>query len=88
MKSFSAAEVAKNVPKVRSLLLLKKLLLEVQANIDNRKDFRRLLRELAQDKDAITKLLAELQGFDDFKIPTGSKVEGEATGTKSDGKKG
>jgi type VI secretion system protein ImpB len=31
MKSFSPAEVAKNVPKVRALLLLKRLLLEVQA---------------------------------------------------------
>src|SRR5262249_51500746 len=47
MKSFQPAEVAKHVPKIRSLLLLKKLLLEVQANIDNRKEFRLLLREMA-----------------------------------------
>jgi type VI secretion system protein ImpB len=72
MRSFTAAEVAKNVPKVRSLLLLKKLLLEVQANIDNRKEFRRLLRQLAQDKNAVGALLKELQGFDDFKVPSSS----------------
>jgi type VI secretion system protein ImpB len=50
-------------------LLLKKLLLEVQANLDNRKEFRRLLRELASDKEAIAALQKELKGFDDFKVP-------------------
>lgn len=68
--SLSPAAVAKHVPKVRSLLLLKKLLLEVQANLDNRKEFRKLLRMLAQDKTAVQSLLKELQGFDDFKVPS------------------
>lgn len=73
MASFTPAEVAKNVPKVRALLLLKKLLLEVQANIDNRKEFRKLLRLLAQDKGAVEALLKELEGFEDFKLPAGDK---------------
>jgi type VI secretion system protein ImpB len=76
MKSFTPAEVAENVPKVKALLLLKKLLLEVQSNMDNRKDFRRLLRELSQDKGAVNRLLAELKDFEDFKIPDGSKKGG------------
>jgi type VI secretion system protein ImpB len=69
MQSLSPAAVAKGVPQIKALLLLKKLLLEVQANLDNRKEFRRLLRELASDKEAIAALQKELKGFDDFKVP-------------------
>lgn len=69
MKSFSPAEIAQNIPKVRALLLLRKLLLEVQGNIDNRKEFRQLLRTLAQDESAVASLLDELKGFESFKIP-------------------
>lgn len=75
MRSLSPAEVAKNVPKIKSLLLLKKLLLEVQANIDNRKEFRRLLRQLAADKNAIQTLRKELPGFDCFKVPEAPKAK-------------
>lgn len=73
MKSFDPAEIAKNVPKVRALLLLRKLLLEVQGNLDNRKEFRNLLRALASNEASVASLLKELQGFDSFKIPSGSK---------------
>ncbi len=69
MRSLSPAAVAHGVPKIKALLLLKKLLLEVQANLDNRKEFRRLLRELAADKGAVAALQKELKGFDDFKVP-------------------
>jgi type VI secretion system protein ImpB len=75
MRSFTPAEVANHVPKVKALLLLKKLLLEVQANIDNRKEFRQLLRELAQHPEAAEGLLKELAGFEAFKVPTGSNGE-------------
>jgi len=74
MKSFTPAEVANSVPKIKALLLLKKLLLEVQANLDNRKEFRKLLRALAQDRAAVEKLMSELQGFSDFKLPDGRKA--------------
>ena len=67
--SLSPGSVARHVPKIKSLLLLKKLLLEVQANLDNRKEFRKLLRQLAADKTAIESLQKELKGFDDFKVP-------------------
>ena len=82
MKSFQPAEVAKHVPKIRSLLLLKKLLLEVQANIDNRKEFRLLLREMAAHPEKVDALLAELGKFEDFKVPAdavaAAKAEREA----------
>jgi type VI secretion system protein ImpB len=81
MKSFTPAEVAKNVPKIHALQLLKKLLLEVQANLDNRKEFRKLVRTLAQDKGAIASLVKELPGFENFKVPAGRKGT-EGNGTK------
>ena len=72
MKSFTPAAIAENVPKIKALIVLKKLLLEVQANLDNRKEFRRLIRALAQDKDAVTKLMAELKDFETFRLPDGA----------------
>lgn len=82
MRSLSPAAVAQDVPKIKALLLLKKLLLEVQANLDNRKDFRRLLRELAADKQAVAALQSELKGFDDFKVPA-ALGSGDATKKES-----
>lgn len=80
MKSFAPAEISKNIPKVRALLLLKKLLLEAQANLDNRKDFRKLLRALATNKEAIEALRQQLPGFETFKLPPrpGKDAEGAA----------
>lgn len=71
MKSFSPAEIAQNVPKIRALLLLKKLLLEMQANIDNSKDFRKILRALAGDDKAAEELKKQLEGFESFQLPPG-----------------
>lgn len=68
-KSFLPVEVAKEVPRIQALLLLKKLLLEAQANFDNRKDFRNLLRELAQSEDAIKAIRTELPLFGEYKLP-------------------
>lgn len=70
MKSFSPAVVAQQIPKVRALLLLKTLLLEVQGNLDNRKEFRKLLRAMASDGEAVKALAAELPGFENFKVPS------------------
>jgi type VI secretion system protein ImpB len=71
MKSFTPAEIAEHVPKIKALLLLRKLLLEVQNNIDNRKEFRTLLRQLAENPEAAAALREELAGFDGFKVPQG-----------------
>lgn len=69
MKSFSPDEVAKNVPKLNGLLMLKRLLEEVISNVDNRKEFRKLLGELMADQEALGKVLEELKGFDSFTLP-------------------
>jgi len=69
MKSFTPAEIAKAIPKVKALLLLKQTLLEMQGNIDNRKEFRNLLRAVASDDKAIGALADELKGFEALKLP-------------------
>jgi len=68
-KSFLPAEVAKGVPRIKALLLLKKLLLEAQANFDNRKEFRSLLRLAAEDPATIDALAKEMPAFDVYKLP-------------------
>jgi len=74
MKSFTPAEIAKNVPKIKALLLLKQTLLEMQGNIDNRKEFRNLLRSVASDDKALTSLSDELKGFETLKLPSKSEA--------------
>ena len=44
MEAFSPRSIAENVPQLKALLVLKNLLKEVQANLDNRREFRELLR--------------------------------------------
>jgi len=78
MSSFSPAEIAENVPKLKALLLLKKLLLEVQNNIDNRKEFRTMLRAVAESPELTAQIREELAGFEDFKVPTGKSAGGGA----------
>jgi type VI secretion system protein ImpB len=72
MKSFTPAEIAQNVPKIKALLLLKKLLLEGQAHIDNSKEFRKDLQVISKDKETnLNSLKGELKGFDRFQLPPG-----------------
>jgi len=69
MKSFSPDQVAKQVPKVKGLLMLKRLLEELMSNVDNRKEFRKLLSDLMADQQALAKMLEELKDFESLKLP-------------------
>jgi type VI secretion system protein ImpB len=69
MRSFSPEEIAKHIPKVRSLMLLKKLLLEVEANVANVKDFRKMVTDLYGSEADFNAVKEQLKGFDGFKIP-------------------
>lgn len=69
MKGFSPDQVAEHVPRLKGLLTLKRLLEEVNSNLDNRKEFRKLLGDLMSNPEALNKMLAELKGFDSFKLP-------------------
>ena len=68
MKSFSPDQVAKNVPKIKGLLMLKELLQEVVSNVDNRKGYRKLLGELMSNEEALKKMMEELKEFESFKL--------------------
>lgn len=69
MKSFSPEQVAQNVPKLKGLLTLKRLVEEMLSNVDNRKEFRKLLDELMSRPEDLEKILADLKGFEGFKLP-------------------
>ena len=71
MKSFHPDEIVHHVPKLKALLLMRKLLLEMQSDIDNRKELRRKLYELFSNKDELKKLLEseQLKSFASMRLP-------------------
>jgi type VI secretion system protein ImpB len=73
MKSFHPDEFVQHVPKLKALLLMRKLLLEMQADIDNRKELWRTLSELYAHPEDIQKLLESdsLKGFENLRLPAG-----------------
>lgn len=78
-RSFNPERVAKSVPKVRSLLLLRQLLLEMQANIDNRKELRRLIQEIWSKPEMLKTLREELGDLASYKLPGDRKALGAAS---------
>ncbi|KFE63036.1 type VI secretion system contractile sheath small subunit [Hyalangium minutum] len=73
MKSFHPDEFVQHVPKLKALLILRKLLLEMQADIDNRKELWRTLSELYAHPEQIQQLLESdaLKGFENLRLPPG-----------------
>lgn len=69
LNSFSPEEVAKQVPQIRSLLLLKKLLEEIQSNVANKKEFAALLNKLFSSEALLSQMKEKLQNFSNYKIP-------------------
>jgi type VI secretion system protein ImpB len=60
MASFEPGQVVNHIPSTQRLLHVRKLLLELQAYVDNNKQFRRLVRELTSPAQA--SLLEQLRG--------------------------
>ncbi len=75
MKSFSPDQIVKHVPKLKGLLMLKKLMEETLANVDNRKEFRKLLNDLMSDEEALKNMMEELKGFEGYKLPSAGASE-------------
>jgi type VI secretion system protein ImpB len=77
MKSFNPDEIVHHVPKLKALMLMRKLLLEMQSDIDNRKDLRRTLYELFSDKEQLNKLLQsdQLKGFSSMRLPVAKAAQ-------------
>lgn len=69
LNSFSPEEVAKQVPQIRSLLLLKKLLEEIQSNVANKKEFANLLNKLFSSEELLMQMREKLQDYSNYRIP-------------------
>jgi len=76
MKSFHPDEIVHHVPKLKALLLMRKLMLEMQSDIDNRKELRRTLYELFSNKEQLQKLLEsdQLKGFASMRLPVAKEA--------------
>lgn len=77
MKSFNPASIAEAVPKIRSLNLLKKLLLELQAVSDNNKSFRRKLNEILKNTEQVSELNDKLSYRNNYKLTMVSNESSE-----------
>lgn len=66
--SFNPDQVAANVPKIRGLMLLRKLILEMQSTIDNRKELRRLIQEIWSNPEQLQKLQKELEAYASYRL--------------------
>jgi type VI secretion system protein ImpB len=69
--SFSPANIADSVQEIKALLIIKQLLLEMQAYIDNEKEVRRDIYEIFKDEELRAKLLADpaLAPFSGLRLP-------------------
>jgi type VI secretion system protein ImpB len=70
IKSFSPDHVVDFIPKLKGLVTLKTLITEMLSNVDNRRDLHKLMDELMSNPENLDKVLADLKGFESFKIPT------------------
>ena len=75
MRSFSPDQIAKFVPKLKGILQVKKLLEEVVSNVDNRKEFRKLLNELMSNEEALGKMAEQLKGYESLKLNLDNKAK-------------
>ena len=57
------------MPQVKALLLLRTLLLEMQSNIDNRKELRKKIYEIFSKPESLKAAVGELKGYDSFVVP-------------------
>lgn len=70
MDSFSPDQIMQNVPKLRAMLLLRQLLLEMLTNIENRKDIKKAVQELYGKPQLMDALLAKLRAFEGMRMPS------------------
>ena len=69
MDAFSPDEVAKQIPQVKSLLLMKELLQEIESNVANKKELMQLLNKLYSNPELLEKMRAKLKPLEGYRIP-------------------
>lgn len=67
--SFNPDQVANSVPKIRALLLLRKLLIEMQSQVDNRKEVRNLMYQIFSNPEELQRLQKELESYSGYRLP-------------------
>ena len=75
MKSFNPATIAQNVPQIKSLLILKQLLKELETTADNNKQFRKNLGEILANKDAFDSIRNQLPQLTNYELPAATEEE-------------
>lgn len=75
MRSFSPDEIVKHVPKLKALLLIRRLIQELQGQIDNQSELRKAIQALFSDKKNLESLKQELRPFSSLQLPARSKAE-------------
>jgi type VI secretion system protein ImpB len=76
--SFNPEQVAANVPKIRALLLMRKLLLEMQSQVDNRKEVRNLMYQIFSNPDELARLQSELAAYSSYRMPDNKALTKQA----------
>lgn len=69
MRSFSPDEIVKSVPQLKSLLLMRQLLQELQGQIDNQSGLRKEVQRLFSDRNNLETLKKELTSFAALALP-------------------
>lgn len=71
MKSFHPDEIINHVPKLKALMMLRKLLVEMQADIDNKKPVRQQFHALYSNPEERNKLLTsdQLKTYETLRLP-------------------
>ncbi|UDQ98169.1 type VI secretion system contractile sheath small subunit [Lentisphaerota bacterium WC36G] len=87
MKSFNPATIAENVPQIKSLLILKQLLKELETTADNNKQFRKNLGEILANKDAFETIRGQLPQVTNYQLPSPPAEEAVAEEKPKKGKK-
>lgn len=75
MRSFSPDEIVKHVPKLKALLLIRRLIQELQGQIDNQSELRKAIQALFSDKKNLESLKQELRPFANLQLPARAKAE-------------
>ena len=75
LNSFNPAKIAENVPQLKSLLKIKKLIQEFDLTIDNNKNFRKSFGNLLANKEAFDAEKSRLEFLDNYMLPSNKVAE-------------
>ncbi|QSH41075.1 type VI secretion system contractile sheath small subunit [Lentisphaerota bacterium ZTH] len=84
MKSFNPATIAERVPQLKSLLILKQLINELETTVDNNKKFRQHLGEILADPEKLTAIKDQLPNLTNYTLPDPNQLPAAAAVEESE----